>query len=145
LRIIEFDKPVASQVMCAFDFQRGIGYSFGYMNDDPDHEAAPYEVTPFDIATGKCDISNRFYIENEGHLQNACFKDGRICIITGWYQQWNGMNVPIKIFRVDPNNKRTTMVMNLGNMNIEGEGIAGYREGFLIFMKKLYKLFFVKY
>lgn len=144
-RIIEFDHPVASQVLCAFDFQHGIGYSFGYQNNDPDHEVAPYEVTPFEIETGKCDIANRFYIMNEGHLQDAFFKDGRIYIITGWNKQWNGENVPIKIFGVDPNNKRMTMVMNLGFVNNEGEGIAWYKDGFLISVRKLYKMLYVTY
>ena len=145
VRIIEFDEQTAAQVLCAFDFQHGIGYSFGYMNDDPDHEAAPYEVTPFDIATGKCDISNRFYIENEGHLQDACFKDGNIYIITGWNRQWNGKDVPVKILGVDPVAKCTTMVMNLGFVNNEGEGIALYKDGFLISVRKLYKMLYVTY
>lgn len=144
-RIVEFDQPVASQVLCAFDFQHGIGYSFGYLNDDPDHETAPYEVTPFDIETGKCDIANRFYIKNEGHLQDAVFEGDKIYVITGWNKQWNDMDIPIKIFGIDVERKRTFLVMNLGFENNEGEGIALYKGGFLISARKLYKIFHVTY
>ena len=126
-KIIEFDEPVAAQVLCAFDFQHGIGYSFGYQNNDPDHEVAPYEVTPFEIETGKCDIANRFYIMNEGHLQDAFFKDGRIYIITGWNKQWNGTDVPIKILGINPYTKSMTMVMNLGYLIMKVRALHGIK------------------
>lgn len=89
INVIEFDHEVATQVLCAFDFVHDIGYSFGYKDNDIDHELAPYEVTPFEISTGHCDLSKRFYIENEGHLQDACFDNGKIWICTGWNQlEW---------------------------------------------------------
>lgn len=140
---VDFDSETASQVLCVFDFDSGIGYSFGYKDNDPDHEAAPYEVTPFDISTGKCDVSNRFFLENEGHLQDAFYDNGKIWICTGWSTQWNGVDIPVKIVEIDPVQKITTTVLTLGFLNHEAEGIAIWGSGFLISMRKSYKVYSV--
>lgn len=142
---VEFDKTVAASVLCAFDFKRGIGYSFGYKDNDPDHELAPYEVTPFDIVTGKCDIAGRIYIKNEGHLQDAIVVDGNIWVVTGWGSPWNGVDVPIKMFSIDIEHQRVTKVVTLGWHNHEAEGIAWYNGHFLISIRKAYKVFEVSF
>lgn len=145
VKCVEFDSEIANQVLCAFDFKRGVGYSLGYKDNDPDHEVAPYEVTPFDIDTGKCDIAGRFYIKNEGHLQDATVVDGDIWVVTGWASQWNGMDIPVKMFSIDVDNQRVSKVVNLGWHNHEAEGLARYNGHFLISIKKAYKVFEVSF
>ncbi len=145
VKCIEFDSLIANQVLCAFDFKRGVGYNLGYKDNDPDHEFAPYEVTPFDIATGKCDIAGRFFIKNEGHLQDATFVDGNIWVVTGWGSPWNGVDVPIKMFSIDVEYQRVPKVVTLGWHNYEAEGIAYHNGHFLISMRKSYKVFDVTF
>ncbi len=144
-RVIEFDKPCAKQVLCAFNFVTGIGYSFGYKDNDLDHEVAPYEVTPFDIETGKCDIVNRFYVKNEGHLQDAVFDKGKIWICTGWNTQWNGADIPVKVVGIDVAQKATTTILNLGFLNHEAEGIDIWGGKFMISMRKVNKVYEVSF
>ena len=142
---VEFNQPVANQVMCAFDFKRGIGYSMGYKDNDPDHELAPYEVTPFDIVTRKCDIAGRYYIKNEGHLQNAIVVDGSIWVVTGWSSPWNCVDVPIKMYSIDIEHQRVPKAVTLGWHNYEAEGIAWYDGYFLISLRKAQKVFEVSF
>lgn len=126
--------------MCAFDFKRGIGYSLGYKNNDPDHEVAPYEVTPFDISTGKCNTKGRFYLKNEGHLQDAIIIDGDIWVVTGWGSPWNGIDIPVKMFSIDVDIESVSKGINIGWKNHEAEGIAYYNGNILISVRKINKV-----